>query len=223
MTASGQSTRRDILHELKLRGSASQAELAARFGLSREGIRQQIAQLEALGWVRKQTAATHVRGRPAGRWMLTSEGEEEFPRFYDALTVSLLRTMGERLGSEGLRDILSGLTDRQVVAWQPSLEGKTLNDRIDALRGIYFDHDPFTTVERDADGAMLVEHNCPYLTAAMDEPRLCSVTISTMKRLLGVEVERTRRFQQGDGRCVFRIREDRRVPEAFRFEWEDPE
>ncbi|MBW3568175.1 MAG: DNA-binding protein, partial [Proteobacteria bacterium] len=92
---------------------------------------------------------------------------------------------------------------------------------LEALRGIYFDKDPFTTVERDKDGAMLVEHNCPYLTAAMDEPRLCSVTISTMKRLLGVDVERTQRFQQGDGRCVFRIRENQAVPKRFRFDWED--
>ena len=68
---------------------------------------------------------------------------------------------------------------------------------------------------------MLIEHNCPYLTAAMHEPRLCSVTISTMKRLLGVEVERTERFQQGDGRCVFRIRQGRPVPDNFRFDWEN--
>ena len=68
---------------------------------------------------------------------------------------------------------------------------------------------------------MLIEHNCPYLSAAMDEPRLCSVTLSTMKRLLGVEVERTERFQRGDGRCVFRIRADQRVSKQFRFDWED--
>lgn len=225
MTTIGQSTRHDILRTLKLRGGASQAELAECFGISREGIRQQMAQLESLGWVRKLSpespSESHGRGRPAGRWALTPEGEEQFPRFYDTLTVSLLRTVGDRLGEEGLRDVLSSLTDQQVSSWQPVLEGKSLNERIDALRGIYFDQDPFTTVEHDDDGAMLIEHNCPYLSAAMDEPRLCSVTISTMKRLLGVEVERTERFQQGDGRCVFRIRQDRPVPERFRFDWED--
>lgn len=221
MKANDQSTRYDILREIKLRGSASQAELAEHFDISREAIRQQLAQLESLGWVEKTTLEATGRGRPASRWHLTPAGEEEFPRFYDALTVTLLRTVGKQLGEEGLRDILASITDQQVSAWQTELEGKPLAARINALRGIYFDKDPFTSVERDEQGAMLVEHNCPYLSAAMDEPRLCSVTISTMKRLLGVEVERTARFQQGDGRCVFRIREDKPVAKRFRFAWED--
>lgn len=221
MKSAPQSTRHDILRELKLRGSASHVELAEHCGISREGIRQQMAQLESLGWVRKETHAARGRGRPAGRWTLTPKGEEEFPRFYDALTITLLRTVGERLGDEGLRDVLASITDQQVDAWQPRLEGKPLKARIEALRGIYFDQDPFTSVARDKDGAMLIEHNCPYLSAAMSEPRLCSVTLSTMKRLLGVEVQRTERFQQGDGRCVFRIREERTVPRRFRFAWED--
>lgn len=223
MTTSGYSTRVQILRELKLRGNASQAELADHFGITREGIRQQMTQLEALGWIRKLPPESRGRGRPASRWILTPEGEEQFPRFYDTLTVTLLRTVGDKLGGETLRDVLSEFTDQQVAAWQPMLEGKALDERINALRGIYFDRDPFTSVEHDDDGAMLIERNCPYLSAAMDEPRLCGVTISTMKRLLGVEVERTRRFQQGDGRCVFRIRRDQPVPENFRFDWEDKE
>ncbi len=92
--------------------------------------------------------------------------------------------------------------------------------RMQLLRGIYFDNDPYIKVDRDDDGAMLVEHNCPYLNIALEEPRLCSVTLSTLQRLLGVKVERSERFQQGDGRCVFRIREDQPVAEDFRFEWE---
>ncbi|MCG8432716.1 MAG: DNA-binding protein, partial [Gammaproteobacteria bacterium] len=60
----------------------------------------------------------------------------------------------------------------------------------------------------------------PFLNVAMKEPRLCSLTISTMKRLLGVEVERTDRFQNGDGRCVFRIHANKPVAKKFRFAWE---
>ena len=154
---------------------------------------------------------------------LTPAAEEQFPKFYDALTVTLIRTLGEKYGAEGLRVVLAEITDRQVDHWQEALRGKALRERIDALRGIYFDRDPFTEVQTDDEGAMLVEHNCPYLTAAQDEPRLCSVTVSTMKRLLGVEVERTERFQRGDGRCVFRIRADQAVPDDFRFGWEKSE
>lgn len=213
-------SRQHVLRELKLRGGASQAELAAALSLTREAVRQQLAQLEAQGWVKGEPQPGSGRGRPTLRYSLTPKAEEHFPKFYDALTVTLIEAMGRQYGKEGLGDVLAHITDRQVAAWQPRLEGKSLEERINALRGVYFDQDPFTEVRHDQEGTVLIEHNCPYLAAAQNEPRLCSVTVSTMKRLLGVEVERTERFQQGDGRCMFRIHEHRPVPERFRFGWE---
>lgn len=220
MTSSASSTRQRILHELKLRGGASRSALAEDLSLTREAVRQQLAQLETQGLVQAETQPATSRGRPTHIYKVTTAGEEAFPKFHDALTVTLLGALGETFGDKGLRSVLSRITDQQVALWQPRLEGKTLHQRLEALRGLYLDADPFTDVQQDADGAMLIEHNCPYLTAATSEPRLCSVTISTMKRLLGVEVERTERFQRGDGRCVFRIREDQPVDDDFRFAWE---
>lgn len=213
-------TRADILREIKLRGGATSAELAAQLGVSSQAVRQQLALLRKRRWVSSAPRAGAGRGRPVLVYRVTDAGEANFPKFYDALTATLIQTLGTRYGEDGLRAVLADITDRQVAAWQPVLAGKPLRERIAALRGIYFDADPFTEVRNDADGAMLIEHNCPYLTVARAEPRLCSLTLSTMKRLLGVEVERTERFQRGDGRCVFRIREDRRVPASFRFAWE---
>lgn len=220
MNDSHPNTRQQILRELKLRGRASQGELADALSLTREAVRQQLAQLEEHGWVHAEPQATVGRGRPTHQYRLTASAEEKFPKFYDALTVTLVSALGDKYGEEGLRDVLAHVTDQQVTAWRPRLEGKSLDERMQALRGVYFDKDPFTQVSRDENGAMLIEHNCPYLTAAQHEPRLCSVTVSTMKRLLGVEVERTERFQHGDGRCVFRIHENRPVQRQFRFDWE---
>lgn len=212
-----------ILHELKIARGATRSELASRLGVTSEAVRQQLETLIENGWVRDESGDPGGRGRPARVYRLTEAAEAQFPKFHDALTVELLAALDERFGDEGVHTVLAGLTDKQVGEWLPRLAGKPLRERIEALRGLYFDDDPFTEVRRDDDGAMLVEHNCPYLAAATGEPRLCSVTISTMKRLLGVAVERTERFQNGDGRCVFRIREDRPVADGFRFDWEpDP-
>ncbi|HEX6927899.1 MAG TPA: MarR family transcriptional regulator [Gammaproteobacteria bacterium] len=222
MNDSGITTRQAILREIKLRGGASQMELAEFLGVTREAVRQQLTQLEEQDMVRSAPQTNAGRGRPTYRYTLTALAEEKFPKFYDALTVTLVNALGDKYGEDGLRDVLTHITDQQVKAWQPKLEGKPLRRRMDALRGVYFDSDPFTEVRQDEDGAMLIEHNCPYLTAAQNEPRLCSVTVSTLKRLLGVDVERTERFQQGDGRCVFRIHEEKPVPKNFRFDWEPP-
>lgn len=212
--------RQQLLHELKLRGSATPAELADALGVTGEAVRQQLAGLAEQGWVQHEPQARRGRGRPAHAYRLTPAAEAQFPKFYDALTVTLLRSVDERFGDDGLAAVLADITDRQVAAWRPKIDGKPLARKMHALRGVYFDDDPYTEVARDADGAMLIEHNCPYLAAAVDEPRLCSVTVSTMKRLLGVEVERTERFQLGDGRCVFRVHADRPTPDGFRFGWE---
>ena len=108
------------------------------------------------------------------------------------------------LGPGGLRQVLASLTEKRVRAWLPRLEGKSLAERVEALRGIYLENDPFMeTAEADGD-LLLVERNCPFLSVAMERPALCSVTVASLQRLLGVRVRREERFQAGHGRCVFR-------------------
>ena len=61
------------------------------------------------------------------------------------------------------------------------------------------------TAEPHDGGYRLVERNCPFLNTAMRRPALCSVSVNALTRLLGVRVEREEKFQNGDGRCVFRV------------------
>ena len=56
----------------------------------------------------------------------------------------------------------------------------------------------------------------PFLNVATERPAVCSVSVSLLSQLLGVEVVREERFQDGDGRCVFRVYEDRPIPEDQR-------
>ncbi|HEX6929285.1 MAG TPA: winged helix-turn-helix transcriptional regulator, partial [Gammaproteobacteria bacterium] len=72
-------TRQQILRELKVRGGASQAQLAQALELTREAVRQHLAQLEQQGWVRSAPRATGGRGRPTHRYTLTAIAEEQFP------------------------------------------------------------------------------------------------------------------------------------------------
>lgn len=81
--------------------------------------------------------------------------------------------------------------------------------------------DPFTSVERNG-GIKLVERNCPFRNVAMERPALCSTTVSTLTRLLGVRVERELTFQNGDGCCAFHVHLDQPVDTTtFRFAFEN--
>jgi len=214
-------SRRHIMEFLKRRGQATAGEVAEHLGMTREGARQQLQLLEEEGWVARGEMPVQGAGRPAVSFRITPAGDHLFPKNYDLLSMTLVDAVAEQFGAEALIKLLAAITEQQVQQWRPKLEGKTLAQRIKALKGIYFEEDPHTSVSKDSRGYVLIEHNCPYLNVALRRPHLCSVTISTLTRLLGVRVVREERFQDGDRRCVFRVLEDEPVDlENFRFELE---
>ena len=212
--------RRVLLARLKFAGESTGASLAAHAGVSYEAVRQQVSVLVTEGLVARRPAPAGGRGRPAARYVLTPAGDHYFAKRYDDLAVELIDAAAGVLGPEALRRLLESLTDARVETWAPRLAGLSVDERLEALREIYLDDDPFTAVEVFDDGPRLIERNCPFLNVAARRPALCSVTVSTLTRLLGAEVVREERFQAGDGRCVFRVLRDRPVDPGFRFGWE---
>lgn len=215
-------SRRAILGFIKHKGGATAAEVAEHMRITREGARQQLQALEQEGWIAALPESRAARaGRPALRFQITPAGDHLFPKNYDSLSLTLVDTVANQLGEEALTALLKALTDQQVKQWEGRLQGKSLPERIRLLKGIYFEEDPYTSVKKDARGYALVERNCPYLNVAMRMPRLCSVTVSTLTRLLGVKVVREERFQDGHRRCVFRVLADQPVDvKKFRFSLE---
>lgn len=211
-----------ILALLKQHGQTTTAEIADTLDVSYEAVRQQIKQLEALRLVqRHQRPNPSGVGRPLRYYSLTASGEHLFPKNYDELAVNLIDAIGGELGKDALRRVLDRLADAQVAQWEPRLAGLSLEERLRALEDIYLENDPFTEVQEEEGALQLVERNCPYLNVASHRPALCSLTITVLSRLLGYRVTREARFQDGDGRCVFRVHLDRPLQTTeFQFESE---
>lgn len=211
-----------ILLFLKQHSTSSIADIAIHLHISYEAGRQHINQLEKQGWVRR--AAEHRErtsaGRPTRRYALTQAGDHLFPKHYDSLSIEVIDAL-TTLGPRALKQVLTALTDNRVRAWAPALEGKPLKERVASLKSVYFEGDPFMAIEIKGGIMRLVERNCPFLNVASQRPALCSVTISTLQRLLGVRVVREKRFQNGDGCCVFRIATSEPIDaKRFRFAFE---
>lgn len=215
--------RRAILAIVKRRGSATVQELADELRISYEGARQQVVQMHREGWLDRQVERNGPRvGRPRSHYRLTPAGDHLFPKHYDALTVELIDALTARFGAAGLRDVLADLAEARVREWAPRLAGLSLPEKLERLRGIYLEDDPFISVEQTADGApRLVERNCPFLNVASRRPALCSLTVNTLSRLLGCRVVREERFQAGDGCCAFRVVADRPAGPGSGFRFED--
>lgn len=216
---------RQILTFIKQQGESTTATIAEQLNVSYEAVRQQLRQLEAA-----QLVVAHNRrpesqrvGRPTRAYSLSAAGDHLFPKAYDELAVELIDTLATALGPEALRQVLAAFTDQHVRHWTHDLQDKSLLERLEAVKGIYLEKDAYMEVDLDeASGELrLVERNCPFLNVASRQPALCSVTVSTLSRLLGHAVIREERFQDGDGRCVFRVQLDQPVDSAaFRFAFE---
>ena len=215
-------SRRLVMEYIKQQGQATAGEVAEHLAITREGARQQLKLLEQEGWItRTDNGGSGGVGRPEIGFRITPAGDHIFPKNYGGLSLTLVDTVADQFGQGALVKLLAAITEQQVKQWEPKLKGKTLAQRIKALKGIYFEDDPHTSVKKDARGYVLVERNCPYLTVAMRRPQLCSVTVCTLTRLLGVRVVREERFQDDDRRCVFRVLEDSPVDTStFEFELE---
>lgn len=214
-------SRQSLLQTLKQLGNATAGELAEHLKLTREATRQQLLLLQEQGLVESHPRNQTGAGRPALVFSLTNQGEHLFPKHYDRMTVLLVDTVAEELGKEQLSKLLSAVTDKQVAEWQDQLKGKTLKEKLEALKHFYFENDPYTQVVEDENGLWLIEQNCPFLNLAVERPALCSVTVSTLTRLLGVNVKREKRFQNGDGQCAFHVFADQPISDDFRFRFEN--
>ena len=188
-----------------------------------EAVRQQLLQLQREGWLESRVTRTSDRGRtgrPATSYSLTKAGDHLFPKHYDALSIQMFDAIAEELGPEALKKVLEKISDAKVGVLEAVLRPLTLPARMQALKDWYLKDDPHMAVEQAEGGYRLIERNCPYINTAMNRPSLCSVSVNALTKLLGVRVEREEKFQDGDGRCVFRIYADEPVEEKAEFRLE---
>jgi predicted ArsR family transcriptional regulator len=217
-------TRKSILTLLKQNGSETISSLSSKLNISSEGIRLHLVQLERDGYIKRNTEKSAPKGgRPAIKISLTSKGETLFPKHYDALTVEVMDTVAQQLGKDAVKKILSAMVDTRVSEWEQQLKGLNLAEKLEALKSLYRSNDLFMGVDydRETKTMILIERNCPFYDVAMKRPVLCNVTLNTLTRLLGYHVVREKRFQNGDGCCVFRVKTDHPIDfPAFSFEEE---
>jgi predicted ArsR family transcriptional regulator len=215
--------RKSLLVALKQEGWATIPRLAELLSISTEAVRQQLSVLEKEGWVvsdcgpDEDEIEARRRGRPPAEYCLSPRGDDLFPKQYSDLAIAFFDALDDPV------ETLTAFTDKRVTALSESVTTASLAKRVDGLRSIYAADDPFTDVETSEHGYRLVEKNCPFLSFAAERPLFCSTTVSTLRRLTGHEVVREKRFQDGDGRCVFHIYADAPVTgrrEELRFEKE---
>ena len=133
----------------------------------------------------------------------------------------MIDAVAEEIGEDALTRVLARLTDDRVASVSIGLLGLTLAQKVNALKSWYLQDDPFMEIDDSGGVYRLKERNCPFLNTALRRPMLCSVSVNALTRILGYRVVRDETFQEGNGRCVFRVMEDQPIdPDTWEFQLE---
>lgn len=202
-------TRRAIVHLLKQIGALDAATLAERLGVSTMAVRQHLYALQSEHLI-TYTEEPRSMGRPAKLWQLTPAADKFFPDGYAELTLSLLQSVTEAFGIEGLARLLDVRARQQVATYQEHMRSQeeVLPKQLAGLAALRTEEGYMAEVEALPDGSfLLIENHCPICAAAMACTGLCDRELEVFQTVLGqaVTVERTEHLAAGERRCVYRV------------------
>ncbi|MCR8657475.1 helix-turn-helix transcriptional regulator [Paenibacillus endoradicis] len=203
-------TRRGIINLLKQQGAMDVMALSTEFSLSGMAIRQHLNGLFEEGLVIYEEEARPM-GRPAKLWKLTSEANRFFPSGYSELSVSLIHSMREAFGKEGL-DKLLAVRDKNMQEQYLQHIGDTssVRGKLDKLATIRTKEGYMAEVKEQDDGSfLLIEKHCPICEAAAACTGLCNNELKLFQSILGnhVLIEREEHILVGGRNCVYRVKE----------------
>jgi DeoR family suf operon transcriptional repressor len=204
-------TRQEILTSIKYNGTMTAEELSQELHISQVAVRQHLASLEA----EKIIAITVERrglGRPSHRYKLTPDGDETFPRRYEALATMIVEELRDWQGEEAVQSLFVRGRERQYLALANRMRDKPFAAKVQELARFQSENGYMAEfAEGDTPGeCRLIQHNCAICAVARPYPHICCKQEMEMlqQTLEGAEIVREEYIMAGDHTCTYRIRNE---------------
>jgi predicted ArsR family transcriptional regulator len=210
-----QSTKENILAQLKRSGGSTVDALASEFRLARMTVRQHLSGLERDGLVVSREERRRT-GRPHLLFTLTAGGEERFPKRYDRLADLALQEVAlleaDEIAGLGPEDkkrlLLEKMAERVYREHEPAVRDKSLKDRVATVTAILREEGGFAEWMAEGEQYEIVDYNCVYRKVAGSHRDVCEWHLSLLGRLLGVEARCSQFMSEGAQCCRFVVREE---------------
>lgn len=171
--------------------------------VTHNAVRQHLTALMAHGWV-ERTTSVPTGGRPQARYRLAAAGHELFPRNYALISGALLESVAQRLGSEGVRELLSELGARLGSA-EPTLQADDDNAVATALAD-RLNRAGYEAVPTTRGGPAQVEaFNCVFHQMARENSDVCRFDLAFMEAATGRRIHHKECIVRGGHVCRFAI------------------
>ena len=199
--------RGDVLVAIKRSQPISANELAKQFGLTPNAIRRHLKELEGEGLA---GCARQVRGvgGPTLAYSLTEAGEALFPRAYDSALTTLLDSVREQQGAEGVVELFRAQWERIASGATVELAQLPLNERAQLLAELLSSHGYMAEAAgaTGSDEALIREHNCVLRAVAERFPEVCVAEEKFLAEFLGAVVERRKHIAAGSSCCEYCVK-----------------
>ncbi|RAP18041.1 hypothetical protein C2W64_04345 [Brevibacillus laterosporus] len=200
------STRDQILHMLKVKGSLSVSDIALDLGITEMAVRRHLNTLERDNLI-KSSLVRQAMGRPTNVYSLSQQADELFPRNYHDLTLDFLQDIVDIDGADKVATLFRRREDRLEEIYRPYIQGE-LGEKVAALADIQNQKGYMVEwgQEEETGDYFIKEFNCPISQVARQFNQACSCELSLFKRVLGTEVEQTSCMAKGGDKCLYKIR-----------------
>ena len=209
MNTAIQDTRWGILQHLRESGQASAQELSKILGMSPVSIHYHLNVLQREGLVEPQPVRRSV-GRPHYVYSLRDSARELFPQSYHRLADRLLDELKSRLTEQEIAAVFARIAHDIASEHAPDLEGKSLDDKVEALITLLGKEGFLARVDRVGEQLRLTQYGCPYYYVVERHPEVCQLDLNLISETLLASVEREGCVLHGDDVCTFVVKAESR-------------
>ncbi|SFU00280.1 transcriptional regulator [Arthrobacter sp. ov118] len=211
-------TRDRVLNAVLEHGPISAAELGDLLGFTPAAVRRHLDHLERSGVieVKRVARAGAGAGRPARRYVLSSQGQSTLGNDYLDIATVALRRLGEAAGPEAVRQFAVERFAEMERRYAPEIEqaGPDITARARALSEA-LSRDGFVASAQSLEAkaplpaalssVQLCQGHCPIQHLAAQFPVFCDVETEVFSRLVGVDVRRLSTLARGGHVCTTHI------------------
>ncbi|WP_027416339.1 helix-turn-helix transcriptional regulator [Aneurinibacillus terranovensis] len=204
-------TRNQILHMLKVKGSMTVGDMAEELGITEMAVRRHLNTLERDNLIQARLLR-QAMGRPTNVYSLSEEADKIFPKNYHDLSLELLNDIQELQGSEMVEALFNRRTQRLQNTYMDIVSSNSdLDRKLKLLAQLQNEKGYMVEVKKDEETGkyFFVESNCPISNVAKEYTYACNCEKTLFKKVLNAEVEQEECMATGGDNCVYIIEEKR--------------
>jgi DeoR family transcriptional regulator, suf operon transcriptional repressor len=197
-------TRGAVLVALKRAGALTSRRLGEQLGLSANGVRHHLRELESEGLIGYRRERRGV-GAPTFTWHLEASGEALFPQRYKEVLTEVLDCVAALAGRQAVVDAIETRFVELARGLRSELEGAPPSRRREVVRRALAAGGFMAEWQPELLGFRLTEHHCAIRAVAERFPEICAAEARFLQEVLGAQVERETHMLDGCLACEYKV------------------